>query len=135
MSLSFTIGTLLLLATTASAIYRAKHFEAITSPGGMALCAVDQPTETELMPLGGSLIECGIKCLTAPGCIIYNFNDVMGQCDRYWYIPVNYLPQANCTGWSVVCELCIIYIDRNPRLNDCITRLFCRLTTEAGAFI
>src|SRR5664279_4280376 len=97
------VGLILSATTTVLALKKMKSFQLMTSSTGQEVCAVDDPTEVEWLPLD-SLGQCGMKCIVTEYCKAYNFNRLTGKCDKYCNVPTNYRTTAGCSGHVVICK-------------------------------
>ena len=70
------------------------------SPGQRDMCGVDQPTDFNLVAESGSMVRCGVQCLSRPDCKAYNFNAISRRCDLYDSVPRNYSAVADCSGFT-----------------------------------
>jgi hypothetical protein len=89
---------LVVLSAVAETSRKSKTFETMMSLDGEVMCAVDEPTDFELMPLG-DVVQCGFKCSANPRCKAFNYNEPIAECDIYCNTPQNFSSIPGCIGY------------------------------------
>ena len=93
-----TVFLLIVLSAVTEQSRKSKTFGVMMTLDGEVMCAVDEPTDFELMPLG-DVVQCGFKCSENPSCMAFNYNEPIAECDIYCNIPQNFSSIPGCIGY------------------------------------
>ena len=78
-TLTATLLMVVLSLVVAMTTNRAGTFKMVTSSDGVELCAVDVPSNVELVPVDNH-VQFGLKCLLNDNCRAYNIHQESGGC-------------------------------------------------------
>jgi hypothetical protein len=87
------------IVQAAESLVKSQTFKMIQSSNGEKLCATDEPTSVQWIPVD-SFMQCGVQCINRYSCFAYNFNRQLGKCDLFQCrIPKNYTVILGCTSY------------------------------------